>query len=189
MRPRVPLYGCSPRGVGTPLVESLTGFVNRLAVARHLPCSAVFDGLVRPLVPRGVVPDSHQLTHFFTAGVVVYDGLGPWAEALVVALTHLTGLPDLAFHTLRPWRPVLAPSRNGVRRVPKRWCASCLSDWRTRGVDPWEPLLWRLAPARRSRARDAAVGCVSKLSRLAGCGAGDCSDRRLPPVPRPSRSR
>ena len=27
MTPRVPLYGCSPAGVGTPLVESLTSFL------------------------------------------------------------------------------------------------------------------------------------------------------------------
>ena len=90
MKPRVPLYGCLPYGVGTPLVESLTGFVNRLAVARHLPCSAVFDRLVRPLVPRGVVPESHQLTRFFATGVIAYDGLGPSAEAFVAALTRLT---------------------------------------------------------------------------------------------------
>ena len=118
----------SPCAVGTPLVESLTGFVSRLAVARHLPSSAIFDRLVRPLVREGVVQQSLQLTSFLASGAVTYDGLGPSAEELVGALSRLTGLPRLSHLTLLPWRGFLSVRSGALRwRRPKRWCCRCLA--------------------------------------------------------------
>ena len=150
MKPRVPLYGCSPCAVGTPLVESLTGFVGRLAVARQLPASAIFEHLVRPRVPEGVVRESLHLTSFLASEAVTYDGLGPSARALVAALTELTGLPDLSHLTLLPWRGFLSTRNGALRwRRPKRWCCRCLADWRRGRRDLWEPLLWRVAAVRR----------------------------------------
>ena len=150
MKPRVPLYGCSPCEVGTPLVESLTGFVGRLAVARQLPASAIFEHLVRPRVPEGVVRESLHLTSFLASEAVTYDGLGLSAQALVAALTELTGLPDLSHMTLLPWRGFLSPHNGALRwRRPKRWCCRCLADWRRNGRELWEPLLWRIAAVRR----------------------------------------
>ena len=150
MKPRVPLYGCSPCGVGTPFVESLTGFVGRLAVARQLPSSAIFEHLVRPLVPEGVVRESLHLTSFLASGAVTYDGLGPSAEALVGALTRLTGLPDLSHLTLLPWRGFLSTQNGALRwRRPKRWCCRCLARWRRCGTALWEPLLWRVSTVQR----------------------------------------
>ena len=151
MEPRFPLYGCLPRGLGTPLVESLTGFVGRLAVARHVPASAIFEHLVRPHVPPGLVRESLHLTGFLASGAVAYDGLGPPAQALVDALAHLTGLRELGLHTLIPWRGFLKPTGNGALRWrrPKRWCALCLAEWRRQDREPWEPLLWRVAAVQR----------------------------------------
>ena len=151
MEPRLPLYGRSPRGLGTPLVESLTGFVARLAVARHVPTSAIFDRLVRPLVSRGIVREHLHLTAFLSKEAAGYDGLGKPAEALVCAMRELTGIMHLQMHTLLPWRRFLVPGGNRALywRRPKRWCALCLAAWRSRREEPWEPLLWRLAPVRR----------------------------------------
>ena len=150
MKPRVPLYGCSPCAVGTPLVESLTGFVGRLAVARQLPSSAIFEHLVRPLVPEGVVRENLHLTGFLASGAVAYDGLAPPAQALVGALTRLTGLPDLSYLTLLPWSGFLPKNNGALRwRRPKRWCCRCLADWRRDGTEFWEPLLWRVSAVQR----------------------------------------
>ena len=150
MKRRVPLYGCSPCAVGTPLVESLTGFVSRLAVARQLPTSSIFEHLVRPLVPEGVVRENLHLTGFLASEAVTYDGPGPSAQALAAALTHLTGLPDLSHLTLLPWRGFLCASSGAIRsRSPKRWCCRCLADWRRGGTDLWESLLWRVSAVQR----------------------------------------
>ena len=150
MKPRVPLYGCFPLGVGTPFIESLTGFVTRLALARQLRSSAVFDRLIRPIVSSEVVRDSDSLTRFLATGAVRYDGLGPLASALVLALERLTGLRNLSRHTLLPWAGLLGPVNNrALWWGRKRWCGSCLAEWRRRGVVPWEPLLWRVAAVSR----------------------------------------
>ena len=150
MKPRVPLYGCSPCAVGTPFVESLTGFVSRLAVARQLPSSAIFEHLVRPLVPEGVVRENLHLTSFLASGAVGYDGLAPSAQALVGALTRLTGLPGLSHLTLLPWRGFLPKNNGALRwRRSKRWCCRCLADWRRDGTEFWEPLLWRVSAVQR----------------------------------------
>ena len=52
MKRLVALYGRTPMGEGTPLTESLTSFVGRLATARHLTSTAVFDALSVPNCPR-----------------------------------------------------------------------------------------------------------------------------------------
>ena len=54
--PRTVLYGRCPVGVGTPLVESLSGYVARLCAARAVRITDVLDRLVRPLVPVDTLP-------------------------------------------------------------------------------------------------------------------------------------
>ena len=150
MKERVPLCGPQPLGVGTPLIESLTSFVGRLAIAHHVPSSAIFDGPVRPLVSEGVVRERLHLSAHLASGAIVYDGLGKPAEDLVYALTRLTGLSDMALHTLLPWRGLLPPRHSGALHWGrKRWCAWCFADWRADGRELWEPLLWRIAAVRR----------------------------------------
>lgn len=146
--PRSVLYGRSPAGVGTPLVESLSGYLARLCTARAVRIVDVLDRLVRPLVPEDTLPPYRELSWLLVQQFVDFDGLGRPAEALVGALAQLTGRADLAGHTFLPWRRLFSAHRSGVvRRATKRWCARCLDEWHAHGVEPWEPLLWRLAPA------------------------------------------
>ena len=146
--PRSVLYGRSPAGVGTPLVESLSGYLARLCAARAVRIVDVLDRLVRPLVPDSTLPPYRQLSWLLVQQFVEFDGLGRQAEAFVAAVARLTGRADLAGHTFLPWRRLFSVHRSGVvRRAGKRWCARCLDAWHADGVEPWEPLLWRLAPA------------------------------------------
>ena len=146
----MPLYGRKPKGLGTPLVESLTGFLARLCAARCLPVMDVLDQMVRPLVSEGTVYARGDLSWYLTSTVVRHDGAGTPARETALALERLTGCRDLLLHTCVPWAPVLREARAGmVRQRGKRWCAPCLAGWHAAGVEPWEPLLWRLAPAVR----------------------------------------
>ena len=150
MQRLVPLYGRKPLGAGTPLVESLSGFLGRLALARDLLPSVICNELVRPLVPEGIRGDSYWLGGLSGQNGLVWDDCCDFTEALVGALTELTAFDDLALHTFLPWRPVLSSERGYVlRRRHRRWCASCLGGWRADGVEPWEPLIWRVELARR----------------------------------------
>ena len=145
---RPALYGRTPNGVGTPLVESLTGFLARLCAVRGLLVTDVLDRLVRPLVPSGTLRPRRDLSWFLTRHVSSFDGAGDPAVALVRALERLTGGSDLVLHTFLPWRGLFSPYGPGaIRQGGKRWCCRCLEAMHAGGVEPWEPLLWRLAPA------------------------------------------
>ena len=138
------LYGVRPLGLGTPMVESLTGFLTRVCRARHVLVRDVLDSFVRPLVPVGTLPPRSTLPLFLVQQVVQFDGMRPQSAAVVSALERLTGLSDLALHTFLPWAGLSPPGYSGaVTPQPSRWCARCFEQWHLEGVDPWEPLLWR----------------------------------------------
>ena len=145
MKQLVPLYGRVPLGVGTPLTESLTSFIGRLAISRHLTSSSVFNHLIGPLVPGYRVREDSGFPKLPGSSGAVCDGLGKPAEDAVGALTILTGLENLSLHTLLPWRPFISSMYSlALRYKQKRWCASCLAEWRAGGLEFWEPLLWRV---------------------------------------------
>ena len=182
MKPRVPLYGCSPCAIGTPLVESLTGFVGRLAVARRLPASAIFEHLVRPRVPEGVVRESLHLTSFLASGSGYVRrsrivGLG--ARRRVDRADRASG--SVAPHVVALARISLAPQRRSalassqalVLSVPGRLAPSrhgvvgalAVADLRGPAVSsPSHPIL----------------GPVSSVPCAAGRGRRDRSFRLLP---------
>lgn len=148
--PRATLYGRTPIGLGTPLVESLTGFLSRLCFARALPVTSALHFLARPLAPDGFVRPRPELSRFLAQTVACYDGLSHPARTFVSVLERLTGLTDLALHTCLPWAGLLSrQSAGAVRYAGKRWCARCLAEWHRDRREPWEPLLWRLAPVVR----------------------------------------
>ena len=144
------LYGRIPNAVGTPLVESLTSYLARVSAARGLLVTDVLDLLVRPLLPPGTLRPRRDLSWFLTCHVSSFDGAGDPAVAVVRALERFTGQADLVLHTFLPWREMFSPHGPGaIRQGGKRWCCRCLEAMHADGVEPWEPLLWRLAPATR----------------------------------------
>ena len=151
MKQLVPLYGRVPAGVGTPLVESLTSFVSRLAMARHLSLWSIFKRLVCPLVSEDLKGQerghSYWARGFAGQDGIIWDGDNEHVEALVDALAELTGLEHLSWHTLLPLKELLPVETRGVlcSVYGKRWCASCVARWRRKGMEPWEPLLWRFS--------------------------------------------
>ena len=176
----VPLYGCFPAGVGTPLVESVTSFLCRLAMARNLSTSDVLEYLVFPEVPPHLRPGMRDVGQYLSRDAAGLDGLGPLTESVVVALSDLTDLDGLEEHTLVPWTRVLSGRNPGaILRGSKRWCARCFSDWYRKGVEPWEPLVWRLAPVVRCPIHR------TELSHLCpACGMPQAAVNKLAPIGR-----
>ncbi len=52
MLPRSTLYALVPIGMGTPLVESLTSYITRLAEAHSVFSGLLMQKVIVPLVPR-----------------------------------------------------------------------------------------------------------------------------------------
>ena len=150
MKDLVPLYGCTPIGAGTPLTESLTSLIGRLAVARSLMPSVISERLVRPLVPEGLKEESFWRNRLCGQNSLAWDNHADFTAVLVDVLAELTDLDGLSFHTLLPWRRLFAAQHGRVLSSRhRRWCASCLAGWHANGVEPWEPLLWRVGVVRR----------------------------------------
>ena len=146
-----PLYGRQPNGVGTPLVECLSGYLARVCEARSISVVDALDLFVRPLSPGKFLRDRVQLPRYLMSVIAGdFDGMTSRTDTAIAALQTLTGEPDLAKHTCVPWRGLFSVrsfAGVGVRR--KRWCTLCFDAWNRTGSEPWEPLLFRLEPVRR----------------------------------------
>ena len=130
MRPRSRLYSPAPAGIGTALVESLSGYVVRLAEAH-----AVSTGdLVRRELSRYV-----KLPLVFYSNDV--NGLEERAARWVQAVEAATLRSDLRYLTLLQLRHLFP--RPVLLRKTRAWCPECYQAMAATGL-VYEPLLWCL---------------------------------------------
>ena len=135
--PRSPLYHLAPIGSGTPLVESLTSYVGRLADAHAVPILTLIKHV---LFPRMRV---HRTVYKLTEWAHLSLGTSSTAQAWVTTVEAQTGQRDLQWLTLLPWASLI--NSHGLLRTTKVWCAYCYRDWRSNGHPIYDPLLWSMA--------------------------------------------
>jgi hypothetical protein len=201
--PRSRLYSLEPIGVGTPEVESVSSYLNRLAQAHCVTVSALITHELLPHIsPQG--PSSASRTPPPSRGgprgpgnclARQIDGLGRTAATWGAGLTALTGRHDLHYLTLLTWRNVL-PTRH-VFAPLLRWCPACFDERVTTGHPLYTPLGWKLKPITacvrhqrllRSRChacqqRPAAFSGRSRPGYCARCGWWLGADGRVDPPP------
>ncbi|PYV43710.1 MAG: hypothetical protein DMG09_00235 [Acidobacteria bacterium] len=99
--PRSRLYHLEPIGVGTPLVESLTGYVARLAEAHCVSTGTLYRNEIDALTSKGNI---FTCTIERNAGYSTHtiNGRGIHAMDFVRALESLTHRRDLHYLTLLP---------------------------------------------------------------------------------------
>lgn len=135
------LYHLPPVGVGTPMVESLTGYIVRLAEEHCVSAGVLYLKEIMTLAAKGniftfrVGGDAGYSTH-------TINGVGSPAADFVRAMETLTGRRDLSCLTLLAWRRAL-PGHSLLRRC-RAWCESCMYAWREANQPIYEPLLWTL---------------------------------------------
>jgi hypothetical protein len=166
------LYALTPRGLGTPYVESLSSSVMRLAEAHvvpvwrlilHVRSQVCSDRLSRP-----------SMRYAYPA-----NGLGKGAEILRQSFEAATGRSDLRPLTLSVLQGSV--SKLDVFRTTEAWCPGCLEQWRAEGVPIYSPLLWAIrvvaaCPAHASPLVDRCPHCHSQFTPLrAGARPGYCS--------------
>jgi hypothetical protein len=140
--PRSRLYSLRPIGIGTPEVESLTGYIARLA-EEH--CVSVYTLVSTELVVRIAhgVDQPHKIVKRKQphARMATINGVTPLAASWVRVLESLTHRRDLRSLTMLAWANVL-PCK-GLLRYKRAWCPECLRGQAT----AYEPLLWCIKAA------------------------------------------
>ena len=125
--PRSRLFSLSPIGIGTPAVESLTGYVTRLAAAHGVVTRRLVESEILPRLGRSyllrltVTGDSSSI--WKDGETRALNGLGALARDLARAVGTLTLRDDLQWLTLRPWAEVIPVK--GLLRRHRAWCPLC----------------------------------------------------------------
>ncbi len=146
-KPSIPLRSrlcqLEPVGIGTPLVESLTGYVARLAEAHCVLPGILILREIAPLVKEGYVFQGAEggLNQVFSNNTAkALNGMGSMADAFVQALETLTFRHNLRFLTMLTWGEVIPP--RDLPRTVRAWCPTCYEEWRVNQQIIYEPLLW-----------------------------------------------
>jgi transcriptional regulator with XRE-family HTH domain len=140
------LYCLPPIGVGTPAVESLTGYVARLAATHRVLVRTLVVEEILPLLGRGYLLGAVNTgrSAFWQSQTQALNGTRHLARDGVRVLETLTLRTDLRFLTMQPWAEVV-PAK-GLLRRQRAWCPACYEAWRQVGQEIYEPLLWTLLP-------------------------------------------
>jgi AraC-like DNA-binding protein len=139
------LYALEPINIGTAYVESLTGYVARLAEAH---CVSVADLVgIELSAPTSSTPlltpcrDSRRTNAFYSQFNSI-NGIGEAPRKWTSVLEAATLRQGLSHLTLLPFEHLFCESF--LFRKARAWCPSCLESQRVDGV-PYESLLWALA--------------------------------------------
>lgn len=140
------LYHLEPIGIGTAYVESLTGYIARLAAAHSVhprnllmnEVSSFFKGLASP---RTRELKQGAMSRLLTTSAT-WNGTSASTSNMVEALASLTECGDLALLTLLPFSELV--SHKKLLRRNKAWCSRCFETWSKTPSPIYEPLLWCL---------------------------------------------
>ena len=129
------LHSIEPIGVGTPFVESLTGYMIRLAAAHAVRVSDLIEYELRTSIP-----------YFHSAAKIpnAINGVNENARNWVSALERFTLRDNLQLLTLLPFASLLKTPF--LIRRERAWCPRCYESRRAQGQDVYEQLLWSLQP-------------------------------------------
>ena len=132
-----------PRGLGTPYVESVTSYLQRLANEHVVPPEKLFrEKLLPAFRERNLLNAS--FSDLMRGDLQALNGAGDHARVAVACLTKQTGrkdLRDLAFLSLVRLQGI---SRRDLLARGKRWCSCC---WRDDDATSgrYERNVWNLA--------------------------------------------
>lgn len=161
--PRSRLYHLVPIGVGSTEVESLTGYLVRLAAAHRVSPFVLARREITPTFGAERQAEIEgQLGALMGRGARRLNGVDPEAGRWIEALTILTCRADLRFLTLQPWAGMIAG--RDLLRATLAWCPACYTAWRAAGREIYQPLLWALqtvtvCPRHGQPLQDRCVAC------------------------------
>lgn len=138
--PRSRLYPLAPLGLGSPVSESLTSYIARLAEAHSVPTGLFVAHELLPGYGHPYLFKNRTVLWFKHARA--FNGVNDWARKMLAVVERLTTRQDLQFLTMLPWAK--AVSTRGLLRDQRAWCPTCFEVGRQTGQVIYEPLLWAL---------------------------------------------
>src|ERR1051326_2405259 len=145
--PRSRLYALEPIGIGTPFVESLSGYVARLANAHAVSVGDLVGRELsslasKPLISLGPSKRQNRANSHGFHGMHTIQSFAETSKRWINVLETATLQKGLQFLTLLLFDGVF--STQGVSRERRAWCPGCYEEWRTNGAVIYEPLLWSI---------------------------------------------
>jgi transcriptional regulator with XRE-family HTH domain len=149
--PRRSRLAClEPRGHGTAYVESLTGYVSRLAYSHAVTAAALFGWELAPLVGKTFLKraaSSKDLRSTLLASAIsqsswMLNGTGSTAMDWVRAVEGLTLCSSLSALSMLRWRNVISPLH--LFRHTHAWCPACYCNQRKDDDELYDQLLWTI---------------------------------------------
>ena len=138
------LYSLTSLGVGTAGVESLTGYVARLAEAHAVEAGTLINRELLPQVPctKGALAGQtpFKVPHSFYFETHSVNGTGERATLWAALLERFTCVDRLDLLTALPWAKVISCVH--LVRTRRAWCSSCYGVERDAGPEVYERLLW-----------------------------------------------
>ena len=132
--PRSRLYALEPIGRGTPLVESLSSYIIRLAEAHAVSVVDLVQGELSPFLESSL--------YIPTRVTYVINGVGETARRWVRAVETVTLRSDLRGFTLFSLAPAVPDTF--LFRTTRAWCPECYDEVSAGRQPVYEPLLWCL---------------------------------------------
>src|SRR6266567_3592498 len=141
--PRSRLYNLTPLGLNSPLVESLTSYICRLAYEHHVEVGTLIQYSIAPILgKRYIADDNSRSISSFVRYANPINGNGIMASDWVGALKSLTLRDDIALLTLLLGADAF--SQRDLLQPVRQWCPLCYDSWRRQGAIIYEPLLWSI---------------------------------------------
>ena len=139
---RTRLYRLHPIGLGTGMVESLTGYISRLAAAHAVSAGVLIGKVLRPYHQEQSAAACRYESLLYDSYTL--NGISTRAEDWVCFLKELTGCVELHSLTMLAWKEVFSIA--GLLRSKAAWCPACYQQWFLQYEQIYEPLLWMLRP-------------------------------------------
>lgn len=135
------LYGIEPIGVGTPFVESLSGYIQRLASAHMVKLPT----LMKYVIIDKYLQEADRLGKH-NAIVKNIDGTGLYSAAMVNTLENLTGQCNLKLLTMQAFTGLFSDYQ--LTNSNQGYCPYCLQEQKETSNQPYIQLLWCILPFR-----------------------------------------
>ncbi len=141
--PRSRLHHLEPIGIGTPMVESLSSYVTRLAHSHGLHVGTLLSREIAPLIDKSYINQGNNkgVSQLFNRTSAL-NGTGIMAEDLINVLNILTKISNLPELTFIAYAEIL--NNKKLFRSSLAWCPLCYEQWLSCQEYIYNPLIWIL---------------------------------------------